>query len=308
MSAPFARASEGLLWSAAGCVSCWPNRGSCQPIGVDPAVIQACTLQGSPARKARGATRGSADLAPDRRWVDHRLKGLDKCSIPRSRTARSVAVMSFWTRRIGSASGSTAARASRSVRCETFSRGSLSVRRKEKPRQVRGRMASTNDRSRAPWATFQVGRGCSKARFRSVFGVSTHPSRPQAERIKRVLRSHCCRHLVSRGVFAQPCHCNLRRAGRWGGGYGQEYCPVRHAFLAWYPGDRDSPRSRDYPASGVSRGSASAPGGRRHAPARCRARTAGDDGLPSDAFIELVLRCRLRMGVEATRPGIGQVP
>ncbi len=52
-------------------------------------------------------------------------------------------------------------------------------------------------------------------------------------------------------------------------------------------GGRESPRRRDCPASGVSRASASAPGGRRHAPARRRARTAGDGGLPRDALIEI---------------------
>jgi len=31
-------------------------------------------------------------------------------------------------------------------------------------------------------------------------------------------------------------------------------------------------------------------------------------GLPGDAFIELVLRCRLGLGIKATRPGIGQAP
>ena len=95
-----------------------------------------------------GPQEDNGRLAPDSRWVDHRLKGLDKCSIPRSITARSVAAMSFWTRRIASASGNTAAITSRNARCEGFSPASSSVRRKEKPRRIRDRVAIRRQRAR----------------------------------------------------------------------------------------------------------------------------------------------------------------
>jgi hypothetical protein len=58
-----------------------------------------------------------------------------------------VAAMSFWTRRIGSASGNTDATTSLNARCEGSSRASSSVRRKERPRQIRDRIAIRRQRA-----------------------------------------------------------------------------------------------------------------------------------------------------------------
>jgi len=57
-------------------------------------------------------------------------------------------------------------------------------------------------------------------------------------------------------------------------------------------------------ASVSERGSRAWRGPARAYPASCAA-GGGRSVLPSDALIELVLRCRLGMGSEATRPGIG---